>query len=101
MPETEGTSLQEAQTNSRGAEKNIAGEKTAGSTNEPKARLSRGRSSTINSQRVFDQVCYLRCRVLSVLKNTLITFLPNEPPKEEHNSNIHLLFKLGSCSTNC
>jgi hypothetical protein len=50
-----------------------------------------GEGSVIGSQGIFDQSPNLRNGALFVLKDPLISFFPNIPPEEEHNSYIHLL----------
>jgi hypothetical protein len=48
------------------------------------------------NQGILDQVCHLRIRALFLIKDPMVKFLPNEPPKEEHYPSIDLLFTFGS-----
>jgi hypothetical protein len=52
--------------------------------------------STKRNQGILDQVCHLRSRALFLIKDPMVSLLPNEPPKKEHYPSIDLLFTFGS-----
>jgi hypothetical protein len=52
-------------------------------------------------QLLLDQIGHLKKRAFSIIKNPLISLLPDEPPKEEYDSDILALLLFRACPANC